>query len=105
MLSSDPSLGKRKQYYDFAVNRHAYEFSIQESVTFQLAQTFGVTFITVFRFLLHVQWLGKHNLLGSQNTFPDTIILASIVELHLSGLIRTASHPDMQKIGISRKTG
>jgi len=105
MLSSDPSLSKRKQYYDFAVNRPTYEFSIQERVMFQLAQTFGVTFITVFRFLLHVQWLGKHNLLRSRNTFPDTIILASILELHLPGLIRTASHPDMQKIGISIKSG
>lgn len=51
---------------------------------FQLAQTFGVTFITVFRFLLHVQWLGKHTFLRSQNTFPDTIILANIEELHSS---------------------
>jgi hypothetical protein len=55
MLSSDPSIGKRKQYYDFTVHRPAYEFSIQERVMFQLAHTFGVTFITVFRFLLHVQ--------------------------------------------------
>jgi hypothetical protein len=49
MLSSDLSLGKRKQHHDFAVNRAADEFSIQEHVMFQLAQTFGVTFITVFR--------------------------------------------------------
>jgi len=61
---------------------------------FQLAQTFRVTFITVFRFLLHVQWLGKRSLLRSQSTFPDTIILADTVELHLSGLIVPASHPD-----------
>jgi hypothetical protein len=95
MLSSDPGLSKRKQYYEFAVNRPTYEFSIQERVMFQLAQTFGVTLIRVFRFVLHVQWLGKRNFLRSQNTFPDTITLASILELHLSGLIRTASHPDM----------
>jgi len=67
---------------------------------FQLAQTFGVTFITVFRFLLHVQWLGKRSLVRSQSTFLDPIILAGIVELHLSGLIGPASHSGMQKIRI-----
>ena len=34
---------------DFVVNRAAYEFSTQELVMFQLAQTFGVNFITVVR--------------------------------------------------------
>jgi hypothetical protein len=50
MLSSDPSLGKRKQYYGFTVSRPAYEFSTQEHVIFQLAQTFGVTFTTSVSF-------------------------------------------------------
>lgn len=56
-----------------AVNRAAYEFSTQGRVMFQLAQTFGVRFIAAFRFLLHVKWLGKHNLFRSQNTLMDTI--------------------------------
>jgi len=45
MLSSDPSLGKRKQYHDFAVNRAECEFSIQERVILVSSPTYALIYI------------------------------------------------------------